>query len=217
MPTQGVTPKCGSPSPQLEGSHQSRGVHHPNLRGHTEVCESITPPQRATPKRESASPQLNGPHRSVGVHHPNSRGHTKARNPNSRGHTKACESITPTRGATLKRASPSPQFERPHRSVGVYNANLRAHTGASESERMYCFLLLARVIFLFCCQCVLFFCQLVSGKKLPRCVIFFLLFSRCVIFSFAVTWCAPKTFHMLTAKKKLHNAAKKKNPTHGDS
>ena len=83
-PTQGATPKRGSPSPQLKGPHRSVGVwkckekerknalwNHrcsppesggraPNagssLRNHTEAWESITPTQGATPKCGSQSP-----------------------------------------------------------------------------------------------------------------------------------------------------------------
>ena len=71
--------ECGSPSPQLAGPCQSVGVHHPNLRGHTNEWESINPTEGAMAKRGSPSLQLQGPQRSVGVHHPNLRGHTEVR------------------------------------------------------------------------------------------------------------------------------------------
>ena len=80
--TAGTAPaKRGRPTPQLEGPHQSVGVHHPNSRGHTEVWESITPTRGVTPKCGSPSPILEGSHRSVGVHHSNLGGHQ----PNSGG------------------------------------------------------------------------------------------------------------------------------------
>ena len=41
-PTQGATPKCGGPYPQLEGPHQSVGVRIPYSRGHTKVWESVS-------------------------------------------------------------------------------------------------------------------------------------------------------------------------------
>ena len=88
-PTQGATPKRGSPYPQLKGPLRSVGVRIPNSRGHSEAWESVSPTQGVTPKRGSPYPQLKGPPRSVGV-----------RIPNSRGHTKAWEFITPTRGAS---------------------------------------------------------------------------------------------------------------------
>ena len=46
-------------------------------------------------------PQLKGPRQSVGV-----------RIPNSRGHAKAWESVSPTRGATLKRGKENKKDER---------------------------------------------------------------------------------------------------------
>ena len=52
---------------------------------------------------------------------------------NSSGHTEAWESISPTRGATLKCGSPYPQLEGPHRSVGVHIPNSRGHTEVWES------------------------------------------------------------------------------------
>ena len=54
-------------------------------------------------------------------------------NPNSKGHTEAPESITPTRGATLKHGSPSPQLEGPHRGMGVHDPSSRGRTEAWES------------------------------------------------------------------------------------
>ena len=146
-PTQGATPKCGGPSPQLKGPHQSGrnpspqfkgphqtvAVHHSNSRTHAGVWGSITPTRGATPKRSQSitptqgatpkcggpSPQLKGPHRSVGVHHPNSRGHTKV-----------WGSINPIQGATLKYGGPSPKLKGPCRSVGVHHPNSRGHTKA---------------------------------------------------------------------------------------
>ena len=53
----------------------------------------------------------------MGVHDPNSRGHTKGR-----------DSITPTRGATPKHGSPSPQVEGPHRSLGVHFPSSTGHS-----------------------------------------------------------------------------------------
>ena len=102
-PTQGATPKRGSPYPQLKGPHQSVGVHRLNSRGHTEAWDSISATQGATPKRGNPSPQLKGPHRSVGVHHPNPRGRIEA-----------WEYISTNQGATLKRGSPSLQLKEPH-------------------------------------------------------------------------------------------------------
>ena len=78
-PTQGATPKCGSPYPQLKGPNRSVGVPIPNSRGHTEAWESLSPTQGATPKRGSPYPQLKGPHQSVGVRIPNSRGLQRGR------------------------------------------------------------------------------------------------------------------------------------------
>ena len=72
-PTQGATPKLGSPYPQLKGPRQSLGVSILNSRGHAKAWESVSPTQGATAKRGSPYPELKGPHRSVGVHHPNSR------------------------------------------------------------------------------------------------------------------------------------------------
>ena len=47
--------------------------------------------------------------------------------PNSKGHTKVWESITPTGGAKPKPGGPSPQFERPRRSLGIHHPNSRGH------------------------------------------------------------------------------------------
>ena len=52
-PTQGATPKRGSP--------------YPKLKGHTKVRESVSPTQGATPKCGCPYPQLKGPRQSVGV------------------------------------------------------------------------------------------------------------------------------------------------------
>ena len=60
-PTQGATPKRGSPYPQPKGPHQSVGVYIPNSRGHTKAWEIVSPTQGATPNCGSPSPQLEGP------------------------------------------------------------------------------------------------------------------------------------------------------------
>ena len=62
----GENQKCGSLYPQLEGPHQSVGVHIPNSRGHTKVWESVSPTQGATPKRGTPYPQLKGPLQGMG-------------------------------------------------------------------------------------------------------------------------------------------------------
>ena len=105
-PTQGATPKRGSPYPQIKGPRQGVGVRIPNSRGHAKAWGSLSPNQGATPKRGSPYPQLKGPRQSVGVPIPNSRGHAKAR-----------ESVSLTQGATLKRGSPYPQLKGPQNSL----------------------------------------------------------------------------------------------------
>ena len=47
-PTGGATLKCGIPSPQLDWPHRCVGVHHPNLKSHSEAQELIPPNRGAT-------------------------------------------------------------------------------------------------------------------------------------------------------------------------
>ena len=54
-----------------------------------------------------------------------SRHYEEVLEPNSRGHTEAWESITPTRGATPRRGSPSPQLKGPRQGVGIHHPNSR--------------------------------------------------------------------------------------------
>ena len=114
--TQGATPKCGSPYPQLGGPHQSVGLRIPNSRGQAKAWESVCPTQRAIQEPGSPYPQPEGAHQSVAVLIPN---------PGS--HTKTWDSEPPTRGATPKRGSPYHQSKGPHQSVGVRIPNSRGH------------------------------------------------------------------------------------------
>ena len=57
-PTQGATPKHGSPYPQLKGPHRSVGVRIPNSRGHTKAWESASPTQGASIVEERTVNQL---------------------------------------------------------------------------------------------------------------------------------------------------------------
>ena len=43
---------------QLKGPHRSLGVHIPNLRGHTEVWESVSPTQGASNVEERTTDRL---------------------------------------------------------------------------------------------------------------------------------------------------------------
>ena len=135
--------------PQFKRPPRSIGVHHCNLRGHTEAWNSITPTQGNTPKLGSPSPQREGPNRSLQIHNRSSIGHTEAwesinptpwattmcgyPSPNLRDHTIYGEYITPTPGAKLKDASPQLELDGPHRSVGVHEPNSRGHIEVWES------------------------------------------------------------------------------------
>ena len=46
-----VKQKPGSPSRQLDGPHQSMGLHHPNSRAHTKVWESMVKMSKKNVKR----------------------------------------------------------------------------------------------------------------------------------------------------------------------
>ena len=52
-PTQGATPKHGSPYPQLKEPRKSVGVRIPNSRGHAKAWDSVSPTRGATQKRGS--------------------------------------------------------------------------------------------------------------------------------------------------------------------
>ena len=131
-PTQGATPKSGSPYPRHKGPHQS-----------VEVC---IPTPRAAPKSGSPYPRHKGPQQNAEVRIPDSRGHTQAWEPvsltqvttpkpgspipNSMGHTKAWESVFRNEWGAPKSGSPSSQFRGPHEKVVVSIPNSRGHIKA---------------------------------------------------------------------------------------
>ena len=99
-----------SPSPELEGPHQSLGLHHPYSRGHAKAWESITP-----------TPGASG---NLGVHHPKSRRYAEA-----------WESNTPSRGARQNCGCPSPHIEGLQQTVGVVLwGSLESQQGIPSSQ-----------------------------------------------------------------------------------
>ena len=123
-PTKEARPKCGSPYLQMNG-----GI--PNSRGHTEVCEYVSPSRGATakrrvgvcvpiaeamPKRRRPNPQIKGPRHTRGSPYPPLKGPQEKR------------------GSTYHQLNTLyPQLKGPYRSVGVRIPKSRGHTKAWRS------------------------------------------------------------------------------------
>ena len=140
------TPKLGFRTPTL-----GRGPSNPG--------DGLPPFGVNPPKGGCPSPQLQGPHQSIGVVHPNSSGLAKA-----------WECITPTRGASQKCGSPSPQIEGEGATGGEGSSCCRLKGGFLQQPKaqielvkatpvllhVRChFGLYAKVLYQFLCRCML--------------------------------------------------------------
>ena len=77
-PTPRAKSTHGSPSPQLEGPHESVVVRKPDLSDHARAWDSITLTKGTALNNGSPIPHLEGRSRRVVVHEPYYRGHTKS-------------------------------------------------------------------------------------------------------------------------------------------